>query len=56
MTKTQLLCVIAVLAAGAIVAGVAVLTRNPGWALVAGGILALVGVGLLYDPAERRPG
>jgi hypothetical protein len=55
MTKTQLLCVVAVLAAGAIVAGVAMLTCAA-WALVAGGILALVGVGLLYDPAERRPG
>lgn len=55
MTKTQLLLVIAVLAAGAIAAGVAMLTCAA-WALVASGILALIGVGLLYDPAERRPG
>lgn len=55
MTNTQLVLILAgVFAVAAIVAGVAMLA-GPAWALVAGGVLALVAVVVLYDPSEKRP-
>lgn len=45
--------VLAVLGAGLIAAAVAVLA-GAGWALLATGILSLVGAFLLYDPDVKR--
>jgi hypothetical protein len=53
MTMTQLLILVAILCIGAIVAGIGLLTSLP-WALIAAGIIGLVGVVVLYDPAAKK--
>lgn len=54
MTQVALiLLVVAVLGAAAVVAGVALLT-GAGWALVTGGLLAIVAAVVLLDPSELR--
>lgn len=54
MTQLALvLLVLGVLGAAAVTAGVAVLAGG-GWALVAGGLLAIVAAVALLDPAELR--
>ena len=45
--------ILALVAVVAIVAGVVLLT-GPAWGLIVGGVFALVGAVLLYDPAGKR--
>ncbi len=49
MTITQALVVVALLGAVAIVAGVALLVGGA-WGLITGGVLAIAGAVVLYDP------
>lgn len=53
MTSQQFSAALALVAVVAIVAGV-VLLAGGAWGLIAGGVLALVGAFLLYDPAGKR--
>ena len=49
MTTIRLLVLAALAAMAAVVAGVVVLAGT-GWGLIAGGVLTLAGVVMLYDP------
>ena len=53
MTMAQSLAVMAVLAAVAIVVGV-VWACGPAYGLIAGGVLVLIGVVMLYDPEMTK--
>ncbi|UGT65318.1 hypothetical protein LTT66_18280 [Nocardia gipuzkoensis] len=53
MTLAQIWLLVAVLGAAAVVAGVALLAGAP-WALITGGVMAIVGAVLLVDPSEIR--
>ncbi|WP_330253130.1 hypothetical protein OG874_00495 [Nocardia sp. NBC_00565] len=50
---TLILLVMAVLGAAAVVAGVGMLVGAP-WALITGGVLAIVAAVVLLDPADMR--
>lgn len=51
ITAPVVLTVLAIVASVAIVGGVGLLAGLP-WALITGGALGLVGVGVLYDPGN----
>ncbi|WP_454199579.1 hypothetical protein [Nocardia sp. Marseille-Q1738] len=53
MTVAQIWLLVAVLGAVAVVAGVALLAGAP-WALITGGVMAIVAAVLLVDPAALR--
>jgi hypothetical protein len=53
MTLAQIWLLVAVAGAAAVVAGVAILAGAP-WALITGGVMAIVAAALLVDPSEIR--
>lgn len=53
MTSQQISAALALIAVAAFVAGV-VLLAGVAWGLIVGGVFALAGAFLLYDPAGKR--